>query len=58
MLTSINATILPVMLRLFVENVDGFLNYYSRMTERCEDFYMHFWHWKQAVKVVLVSVVL
>ena len=22
----------------FVENVDGFLNYYSRMTERCEDF--------------------
>lgn len=22
----------------FVENVDVFLNYYSRMTERCEDF--------------------
>lgn len=41
----------------FVENVDGFLNYYSRMTERCEDFICTL-HWKQAVKVVLVSVVL
>ena len=36
------------------ETFDGFLNAYSRMTERCAVFV--YWHWKQVVKDVLAYV--